>query len=43
MTPTLQNPTTATMNGRRRREIARIAREHDALIIEDDAGSPTDA
>ena len=36
VTPTLHNPTTATMNGRRRQEIARLAREHDALIIEDD-------
>lgn len=36
VTPTLHNPTTATMNGRRRREIAMLAREHDALIIEDD-------
>jgi DNA-binding transcriptional MocR family regulator len=42
VTPTLQNPTTATMNGRRRREIARIAREHDALIIEDDAYALTE-
>ena len=36
VTPTLQNPTTATMNGRRRREIARLAREHDVLVVEDD-------
>jgi DNA-binding transcriptional MocR family regulator len=36
VTPTLQNPTTATMNGRRRRDIARLAREHDVLIVEDD-------
>jgi DNA-binding transcriptional MocR family regulator len=36
VTPTLHNPTTATMPGRRRREIARVARRHDAVIIEDD-------
>jgi DNA-binding transcriptional MocR family regulator len=36
VTPTLQNPTAATMGGRRRREIVRVARQHDALIIEDD-------
>jgi DNA-binding transcriptional MocR family regulator len=36
VTPTLQNPTTATMGRQRRREIVRVARRHDALIIEDD-------
>lgn len=36
VTPTLQNPTTATMGRRRRRDIVRIARSHDAVIVEDD-------
>ena len=36
VTPVLHNPTTATMTGRRRRDIVRVARKHDALIIEDD-------
>jgi DNA-binding transcriptional MocR family regulator len=36
VTPTLHNPTTATMTGRRRREIVRVARSRDAMIIEDD-------
>lgn len=36
VTATLHNPTAATMGGRRRREIVRIARRHDAVIIEDD-------
>jgi DNA-binding transcriptional MocR family regulator len=36
VTPTLHNPTTATMTGRRRREIVRVARRHDAVIVEDD-------
>jgi DNA-binding transcriptional MocR family regulator len=36
LTATLHNPTTATMGGRRRREIVRVARRHDAVIIEDD-------
>lgn len=35
-TPTLQNPTTATMSLRRREQIAQVAREHDVSIIEDD-------
>ena len=35
--PTLHNPTTATAGLARRREIIRIAREHDVLIVEDDA------
>lgn len=39
VTPTLQNPTGATMSGRRRREIAGVARKHGALIIEDDVYS----
>jgi DNA-binding transcriptional MocR family regulator len=35
--PTLHNPTTATASLERRREIARIARAHNVLIVEDDA------
>ncbi|MFM5192812.1 aminotransferase-like domain-containing protein [Aeromonas media] len=36
LTPTLQNPTTATMSLARREEIVAIARRHDLLIVEDD-------
>lgn len=36
ITPTLHNPTTATMSEARRREIARLCRSHDAVIVEDD-------
>jgi len=36
VTPTVHNPTAATMRGARRRELVRVARRHDALIIEDD-------
>ncbi|MBX6750734.1 MAG: PLP-dependent aminotransferase family protein, partial [Micromonosporaceae bacterium] len=36
VTPILHNPTTATMGRRRRRDIVRIARTHDAVIVEDD-------
>lgn len=39
VTPTVQNPTAATMSGRRRREIVRVARRHDAVIVEDDVYS----
>src|SRR6185437_11995977 len=39
VTPVLHNPTTATMGGRRRREIIAVARKHDVLIIEDDVYS----
>lgn len=35
--PTLHNPTTATASIERRRELLRIARENDVLIVEDDA------
>ncbi|HVM82693.1 MAG TPA: PLP-dependent aminotransferase family protein [Candidatus Binatia bacterium] len=35
--PTLHNPTTATASLKRRQEIARIARAHNVLIVEDDA------
>jgi DNA-binding transcriptional MocR family regulator len=35
--PTLHNPTTATASLARRQEIARIARAHSVLIVEDDA------
>ncbi len=34
--PTLHNPTTATMSPSRREAIARVAREHDLRIVEDD-------
>lgn len=36
-TPTIQNPTTATMSGDRRSRIAKVAKEFDLTIIEDDA------
>lgn len=36
VTPTMHNPTTATMDHARRHDIVRICRAHDALIIEDD-------
>ncbi|MCP4563837.1 MAG: PLP-dependent aminotransferase family protein [Bosea sp.] len=36
ITPTLHNPTTATMGEARRREIAKLCRAHDAVIVEDD-------
>ena len=36
ITPTLHNPTTATMSEARRREIAGLCRVHDAVIVEDD-------
>jgi len=36
VTPTLHNPTTATMGEARRQDIARLCRAHDAVIIEDD-------
>jgi DNA-binding transcriptional MocR family regulator len=39
LTPTLQNPTTATMSEKRRRLIVEVCAKHDALIIEDDVYS----
>lgn len=36
LTPTLQNPSTATMSQKRRRLIVEVCEKHDALIIEDD-------
>lgn len=36
-TPTIQNPTTATMSAERRSEIAAVAKEFDLIIFEDDA------
>jgi len=39
-TPTLHNPTTATMPPARRQAIVAIAREHGVFIIEDDAYGP---
>lgn len=39
LTPTLQNPTGATMGVGRRREIVRLCRRHDVLIVEDDVHS----
>lgn len=38
-TPTIQNPTTAVMPLTRRQEIARICREHNLLVIEDETHS----
>lgn len=38
--PTLQNPTTRTMSHARREEIARIARAHDLMLLEDDVYGP---
>ena len=35
--PTLHNPTTRTMSDSRRQQIAKIAKAHDLLILEDDA------
>ena len=35
--PTLQNPTTVTLDAGRRAEIANVARKHDLLIVEDEA------
>ena len=35
-TPTLQNPTTATMSVGRRHDIVRLCRRHDVTIVEDD-------
>ncbi len=37
--PTFQNPTCAVMSEDRRRDIARVARDHDLLIVEDDVHS----
>ncbi|AZO77245.1 MULTISPECIES: PLP-dependent aminotransferase family protein [unclassified Bosea (in: a-proteobacteria)] len=39
LTPTLQNPTGATMGLARRQEIVAVCRAHDAVIIEDDVYS----
>lgn len=39
VTPTLQNPTTATMGLRRRQDIVHICRMHDVTIVEDDVYS----
>ncbi|WP_166359861.1 PLP-dependent aminotransferase family protein [Pseudomonas akapageensis] len=36
LTPTLQNPTAATMTLQRQREVAEVVRHHDLLVIEDD-------
>lgn len=36
VTPTMHNPTTATMDLARRHDVIRLCRAHDALIIEDD-------
>lgn len=36
VTPTLHNPTGATMCASRRRELVQVVRRHDAVIIEDD-------
>lgn len=39
VTPTLQNPTAATMGLGRRQDIVRLCRAHDVLIVEDDVYS----
>lgn len=39
VTPTLHNPTTATMGMTRRQEIVDVCRAHDVLIVEDDVYS----
>jgi len=36
VTPTMQNPTTATMGLKRRRDIVRVCRQHECWIVEDD-------
>jgi len=40
--PTIQNPTGVTMSEARRREIARVARKHGLIIVEDDINLPVD-
>jgi len=40
LTPNLQNPTTACMSATRREAVARVARECDLLIVEDDVYRP---
>ncbi|MBN8939339.1 MAG: PLP-dependent aminotransferase family protein [Rhizobiales bacterium] len=39
LTPTLQNPTAATMGPARRQDIVRLCRQHDVTIVEDDVYS----
>lgn len=39
VTPTLNNPTAATMGAARRRDIVRLCRRHDVTIVEDDVYS----
>ncbi|UWR91951.1 PLP-dependent aminotransferase family protein [Phaeobacter inhibens] len=40
LTPTLQAPTTVTLDDERRAEIAEIAMRHDVILIEDDVFAP---
>jgi DNA-binding transcriptional MocR family regulator len=40
LVPSLHNPTTVTLSEERRRELVRIARAHNVLIIEDDVYRP---
>jgi DNA-binding transcriptional MocR family regulator len=42
LVPSLHNPTTVTLSEERRRAIARVARRHNVLIIEDDVYRPLD-
>ncbi|MBM9401492.1 PLP-dependent aminotransferase family protein [Gluconacetobacter azotocaptans] len=42
VTPTMHNPTTATMDARRRRDIVALCRRHDVAIIEDDVYACTE-
>lgn len=39
VTPTLHNPTTATMGAGRRRDLVAVARAHDVAVVEDDVYS----
>ncbi|WED22070.1 PLP-dependent aminotransferase family protein [Vibrio sp. JC009] len=40
LTPTLQNPTTATMSLERRHAVLEICKKHDLYVIEDDVNGP---
>ncbi|NYT22501.1 PLP-dependent aminotransferase family protein [Alcaligenaceae bacterium] len=40
LTPTLHNPTTATMSLERRRAVARLCRKYDAYLVEDGVNMP---
>src|SRR5262245_33790492 len=40
LTPNLQNPSLAIIDGKRRKQIARVLQRHGAILIEDDAYGP---